>query len=217
MRCKQIKSLLTDYAAGCLERAQAAEISRHLETCAECRREAGQAKEIYALLKADQIPAPPEDFWPELTRQTLSRIQQPSPHWWDKISLCLHQRNMAYGLGLAGCAALIAMIYLSSLKPVTGKLIPGSGSGATNVEYIFEDYSYPGTSGELLYQLGSQELDEVSHNLNAGATPAAGEFVAKRNGIYDLLYQLNGRQLDYLEGQLQELTQSKPEDGNEIS
>ena len=59
MNCKEIQAKLIDWLDGSLDAATAAAIAEHLETCAECSREAKELGELLVTMKDSPLEVPP--------------------------------------------------------------------------------------------------------------------------------------------------------------
>ena len=59
MNCKEIQAKLIDWLDGSLDAATATAIREHVETCAECSREAGELKELLITMKNSPMEVPP--------------------------------------------------------------------------------------------------------------------------------------------------------------
>jgi hypothetical protein len=59
MNCKEIQAKLIDWLDGSLDAATAAAIREHVETCAECSREAKELKELLVTMKDSPMEVPP--------------------------------------------------------------------------------------------------------------------------------------------------------------
>lgn len=62
-KCGSIRDLLGAYADNELDQARADQVVRHLETCADCRRELDQILELSRLAKGVEHPKLAEDYW----------------------------------------------------------------------------------------------------------------------------------------------------------
>ncbi len=62
-KCGSIRDLLGAYADKELDQARAGQVVRHLETCADCRRELDQILELSRLAKSVEHPRLAEDYW----------------------------------------------------------------------------------------------------------------------------------------------------------
>ena len=59
MNCKEIQAKLIDWLDGSLDAATATAIREHVETCAECSREARELKELLVTMKNSPMEVPP--------------------------------------------------------------------------------------------------------------------------------------------------------------
>ena len=59
MNCKEIQAKLIDWLDGSLDAATAAAVREHVETCAECSREAKELKELLVTMKDSPMEVPP--------------------------------------------------------------------------------------------------------------------------------------------------------------
>jgi TonB family protein len=62
-KCGPIRELLGAYADKELDQARADQVVRHLETCADCRRELDHVLELSRLVKSVEHPKLAEDYW----------------------------------------------------------------------------------------------------------------------------------------------------------
>jgi TonB family protein len=61
--CDSIRTWLGAYADKELDPARTDQVRRHLETCADCRRELAQIQELHRLVKSVEHPRLAEDYW----------------------------------------------------------------------------------------------------------------------------------------------------------
>ncbi|MBI5787356.1 MAG: zf-HC2 domain-containing protein [Candidatus Schekmanbacteria bacterium] len=205
MKCRQIKPLLADYADGCLDKNQKVTVSQHIRDCQSCRLESEQLEKIQLLLKADRIPAPDEGFWPELNWKIMQQTEKAEIPWRETIFESLRQRSFAYSLGLGLSAALIAMLYFA-FPEHSSKL-------KTNGEPVYR-YTHPGTNEELINQLSGSELEEVAQSINIQGEGEEVSIVGQADPD-ELLSRLDGRQLEYLDNQIKNITYGKMEERHE--
>src|ERR1700729_2107439 len=59
MNCKEIQAKLIDWLDGSLDAATATAIREHVETCAECSREARELKELLVTMRDSPMEVPP--------------------------------------------------------------------------------------------------------------------------------------------------------------
>ncbi|MFO8079935.1 MAG: zf-HC2 domain-containing protein [Armatimonadota bacterium] len=79
MRCAQVREKLTEYQLGLLERAEEAEVQRHLRNCDGCREELLALERLDGLIKpAEQVPAP-ANMWSGVQ----SRMKPRRSPWWQ--------------------------------------------------------------------------------------------------------------------------------------
>ncbi len=95
MAHNEIIELIPAYALGCLDAAEAAEVSVHLDTCATCRKELAAYEMVTdSLATAVSITAPPADLKARLLVRTQSSAKTavaPEPGWPEKLARRLQE------------------------------------------------------------------------------------------------------------------------------
>ena len=77
---------LTDLIDGRLDPAEAAEVTRHLDSCEACRTELGDLQALRTLLRSVEIPEPRATFWGRLeARLAQERARVTRRRWWGRI------------------------------------------------------------------------------------------------------------------------------------
>jgi anti-sigma factor RsiW len=75
---------LTAYVTGALSPAERAEVTAHLEGCADCRRAADDSRSVLAAL-ASATPAPPPVDWGRYGAELRARVQTSTRRaWWAR-------------------------------------------------------------------------------------------------------------------------------------
>ncbi len=109
MRCDEVRPQLADYAVGGLGRRRRAELTAHVETCAECRAELAALARTGELLSGLELESAPAHAWDSI-RYRIEERSRPTP-----------RRAWERGLIVAGLALAVlvvaAVTFLPGLKP----------------------------------------------------------------------------------------------------
>ena len=145
MKCKQIRELMPDLAAGSSTGTE--EVSRHLQGCAECRGTLEAMRKTMALLDEWQAPEPSPYFDVRLQARLREEMAQPAHAWLRWI------RRPALAMALT----LLLAAGVSVVRTKNGSMNP-QGSIAVG---LWQNPAEPGTAvGDL------QALDK-NHDLFA--------------------------------------------------
>jgi TonB family protein len=127
-KCGRIRELLGAYADNELDQARADQVVRHLETCADCRRELDHILELNRLAKSVEHPKLAEDYWDwqrtRVWRGLRERKRVPEPRYrpmfvWPKLAAAAAGFVVVLVVVLAGWRTLLQ-------RPVTtGRAVSG--------------------------------------------------------------------------------------------
>lgn len=145
MKCKQIRELMPDLAAGV--NAGTGEISQHLRGCAECASKLEEMRKTMALLGEWRVPEPSPYFDVRLQARLREEMAQPAQGWLHWI------RRPALAIALT----LLLAAGVSVVRTKNGSM----GTQANLAVGIWQTSAEPGTAvGDL------QALDK-NHELYA--------------------------------------------------
>lgn len=142
----EMRARVPDYALGCLDAAEAAELERHLRGCAECRAELAEYEALtdaLALAAADAEPSPAlrgrllAAAAPAPAPTPIHRRAPPRPRG---AARSFHPRQMWPALAVV---ALAAVVLGGLLWAAAGRLLGGPVIALTPTEFA------PGASGEM--------------------------------------------------------------------
>lgn len=130
MMCKHVKELLTQYAKGLLSEDMYADVDKHLETCASCRKLLQAENSVSSFLHLDD-PSEDKGDLSALLRQRLDDFKQVEEKRLRDRILGLHPRHR-WLIFISVMITLTAMaVILYRAEPTEYKLSPGySSSGA---------------------------------------------------------------------------------------
>jgi anti-sigma factor RsiW len=140
MTFTHIGSLLDDYLDQELPEPVAREVTTHLESCAACRTEHEEALRLRALLSGYQPPAPPEEYWDEVSGLILARTVEGRTEVVDLPTEAARARSERYQLyrSIAAVAASLVVFFSALLTgpesplAIPGQLADGSQTEAPN-------------------------------------------------------------------------------------
>ena len=76
MRCKEVSTLLIEYAESSLGLQERGGVEEHLRECDRCRKELEEIERLYGLLAEESVPAPEESFWTNFLPEVRVRIEE---------------------------------------------------------------------------------------------------------------------------------------------
>jgi len=112
---------LLAYSSGELDRAQAAVVAAHLETCSECKSFVTAQKSVWSALDLFEAPAVSMDFDRRLYRRIEEQVS-----WWDMVVRPFRVALVRRALPIAAAAALTI---------TAGILIERTGAGPAPVAH----------------------------------------------------------------------------------
>lgn len=131
---KHYTERIAAWLSGEMEPGEAAELEKHLETCADCAREAREQRAVWEALGAAEVSnglntAP--SLWPSVRERTFGE-REAAPWFFG--------RNLAVRSGLAACA-VAAGLFAAAVLP--GGVATGTAAASDDVEtYLLEDSSF---------------------------------------------------------------------------
>jgi anti-sigma factor RsiW len=139
---KEGAEILLDYTSGTLDPVRSAELDRHMEACAECRRLVESQRTVYSAL--DQFTAP--EVSADFDKKLYARIAADKPSFWQRFlpAAPLAWTPMtwwkpAVPLALAALA-LCTVLVLRTEHPGSAQKQPGIGQAdIEHVEQALDD------------------------------------------------------------------------------
>ena len=107
--CLEVQEHLSTWLDGELAPEVLAQVERHLEDCAGCRRELARLEALEQALAGLSAPVPEG-----LPEKVLARLPRPRWRWWQNLALAA---SLALGIYLGGT---LARNFYSPLQPANG-------------------------------------------------------------------------------------------------
>ncbi len=110
--------LLPWFVNGTLSAEARRRVAAHLEACARCREEEQLLRALEAAVLEEPSPTPS----PDLLRDTLARLPQRAPGWWDRIAAWLAPPSrLRWAVAAAGVILLLQSVLIAGLLGGFGK------------------------------------------------------------------------------------------------
>jgi hypothetical protein len=195
MTCKDAIERLDDYVDGALSVQQAGDLERHLETCAECRRQERSLREL--LEQAAVLPKrlqPGRDLWPGIAE----RIREPR----RVVPIRRRWRPVLWNPALA--AAALLLIALSSA--VTAFLMRGS-RGPAEVAESPSAMPQPAAMGTA-----SDAIGDAEQEYERAAQALLASLEARRDSLSPETVMIVERNLEAIDAALRDVRRALEED-----
>lgn len=134
---KEGAEILLDYTSGTLDPVRSAELDRHMEACAECRRLVESQRTVYSAL--DQFTAP--EVSADFDKKLYARIAADKPSFWQRFlpATPISWWKPAVPVALAALA-LCTVLVLRTEHPGSAQKQPGIGQAdIEHVEQALDD------------------------------------------------------------------------------
>lgn len=175
MKCQEMDERLDDYVDGALDAAAAAEVERHLASCAACR--AAEQATRRLLAHAAALPrsvAPPRDLWPGIER-TIGRRGLADVLAWRQPWLLAAAAAVVAALaaGVAWRGAPAAGVQAIAIPAAAGpRLEPAAATPGTDLALAEAEREYEAAAKALLAvleqrrgRLAAEDLARVEDNV----------------------------------------------------
>ncbi len=187
---RRVKLMLALYAGGELSKEEVAEVSRHLESCAQCRQNLADVVDCREMLKAGTTPqiVPTEQLWQRIVRKTSSHRQV-----WPSLG----EIFSAIGPRYVRWSIAVAVIFLSAIIwRGINRQDETSGLRSSAIDYsIFLDDARDDFSGGNFYKRYRAQLVGLEEAQEAVSFPLAAIEALPESYLLDCVrvFECNGQ------------------------